>query len=245
MSYGGYVNTEELQQGGGKPSARMGLNQGATLVDFAYNPNSGAGGSALDGVDVSFQIPNREKPISNRYFPITRAYSKDGSLTEDPTHPDFKIAVEQLNGTLVDIASAIAGADAVKAALQTQIADFKAFVQILERVIKGTPGHTEKPLDIFLAYQTKLQGENTRTFLELPAAKTIKHGRWVIEAVNGEFIRDNNDKGISYKTAEGIPHPFKRSEWFAKSNFANPIIIRDEEEAPAENATTNNSSTGW
>ena len=96
MSYGGYVNTEELQQVGGKPSARMGLNQGATIVDFAYNPNSVAGGSVLDGVDVSFQIPNREKPISNRYFPITRAYTKDASLTEDPAHPDFKIAVEDI-----------------------------------------------------------------------------------------------------------------------------------------------------
>lgn len=245
MSYGAYVNTEDLQQGGGKPSARMGLNQGATLVDFAYNPNSGKAGAAAPGVDVSILVPNREKPINNRYFPITMAFSKDGEQITDPAHPDFKIAVEQLNGTLVDIASAIAGADAVKTALATPVADFTGFVQILERVIKGTPGFTEKPLDVFLAYQTKLQGENKRTFLELPAAKTIKHGRWIIPAVNGDFTRDTADKGISYKTAEGIYHPFKRSEWFANSNFAKPIIISDSGDTTDTPAEGNSTSTGW
>lgn len=247
MSYGKFVNTEDLAQAGGKPSAKMGLNQGCTLAEFTFNPNSGAGGTAGEGVDVSFMIPNREKPMNTRYFKVNKAYNKEGQEVTDPNDPDFQIAVEQLNGTLIDIAVAIAGRDTVEAALQTNIPDFKAFATILERVIKAVPGWNAKPLDVFLSYQTKVRGENKRTFLELPAAKTIKHGRWVIPAVNGEFTRDKDAPGIVYKTAEGIPHPFTRSEWFAKSVFANPIIIGDggESEEGTADTAAQPSSQGW
>lgn len=250
MSYGKFVNTEELVQAAGKSSVKFGLNQGCTLVTFAFNPNSGKGGTAGEGVDIAFQVPNREKPMSVRYFPVNKAFDKDNREITDPNHPDFQVAVEQLNGTLIDIAVAVAGKDTVEAALQTNIPDFKAFITLLERVIKSVPAWEQKPLDLFLAYQYNIQGTNKRTFLELPQKPSmIKHGRWVIAAVNGEFTRVKDIEEVKFATSEGILHPFQRSSWFGSKNFSHPTILEGGEDEATDNAPEDNAagatSTGW
>ena len=44
------------QQAEAKDFGKKGLNSGAKLVEIAYNPNGGAGGSAADVLDISDKI---------------------------------------------------------------------------------------------------------------------------------------------------------------------------------------------
>jgi len=247
MSYG-FVNTEDLEQGQGggtKPTAYVGLNQGVFLTGFAFNDKAGKGGTDGEAVDVAITFPERERPFTNRYFPITKAYDKDNNEVTDPEAEDFKIAVAQVNGTLIDIACAIAGRDTVETALKSNAPkSFKEFAQLLERVIKSVPNWDKKPVDVFLQYQYNIQGDNERTFLELPSAKSIKHGRWIIPAVNAEFFLNKEDKKVSYITSEGTPHPFSRSEWFKNSNFFKPQVLA-KEEGDTYGSEGETKSEGW
>lgn len=240
----GFVNTENLEQKGGNGSAvKVGLNRGK-VTGFAYNPNGGAGGSAQDCIDVEITIEGREKPMNKRYFPITKVYGKEGNEITDVTDDEFKVAVEQLNGTLQDIVGAVAGQDALKAALARPIASFKEYATVLENVYKATPGAPEVPVDVFLSYEWKIRGENKQTFLTLPDAKLIKHGRWIIPAVNGDFKPEITSKGLRYVTEEGIAHPFTRSEWFIKNPYYNVTRLASADDESADNGSTPKAG-GW
>lgn len=243
MSYG-YVNTEALEQKGGGSGVKVGLNKG-TVTGFTFNPNGGAGGSAQECVDVEITIEGREKPMNKRYFPITKVYGKEGNEITDPTNDEFKVASEQLSGTLQDIVGAVAGADAVKAALSRPIASFKEYITILENVYKATPGANAVPVDVFLSYEWKIRGENKQTFLTLPDAKLIKHGRWIIPAVNGDFQPEITSKGLRYVMEGGIAHPFSRSDWFVKSAYFKVTRLAGDD-APAEgNTESTPKAGGW
>ena len=74
----GYQNSEDLAPG--KQDGRFGLNTGAFVTKFEYNPNAGSDGAAGDAIDFTVQIGERE--YRHRFFPITKVFGKDGEITD-------------------------------------------------------------------------------------------------------------------------------------------------------------------
>jgi hypothetical protein len=131
----------------------------------------------------------------------------------------------------------------LKSALNTPIASFKNFVQILEKLVKDTPNWDKIPLDIFLVYQWSIKGDNTRTFLELP--KNTKHGSFITKTTTTDFT-EVKTSGLKYVNEKGEIHPFKRSKWFMESNFANPIVLDAKiEESPFGDDSDSTETTTW
>lgn len=220
---------------------KFGLNQGAKIVKFEFNPNGGKDESLQDSCDVTIEIDDKE--FRARQFPVQRAYDNNVEIT-DPKHEKFVLAVKNANATLCDIVAAVAGDEAVKLALATaRPKDYKTFIDTLERTLKMTPNWDKALVDVFLQYQYAVTGDNTRTFLQLPKTDHIKHGKWICKHIPADFERDNS-KSIKYFAKEtGVKHPFSRSEWFATSAFGTQIILGEDEDASGDSAET--TSGGW
>lgn len=235
----GFVDSSAVVNGN---SGNFGLNQNATLKVFKFEPNGGKDGTPLECMVVSVEVNGRE--YNRKYFPINKAYDKDNNEITDPKDEFFIKDVNYLSATLTDIAKAVAGEDAVKVALSglTPTSTFKDFATRLEDAAKPFINSGDNLVDIFLAYQWSMTGENTRTFLELPKFNLIKHGKWITKALGAKFELVPGDS-IRYKTAEGIPHPFVRSSWFKESNFGVPQGV-DSSDQPGQTPTTGDTSSG-
>lgn len=217
----GYQESSELSTQSGK----FGLNQGAVVSKFAYNPNAGKDGALQDAIDFTAKLGEREYMM--RFFPVSKVFAKSGGELTDTNSQDYKDemakAVAQLNATLSDIVKCFVTAEDLKQALLTPISSFKDYAEILQRLVQSVPNWDTMPVDVFLHYQWSPKGDNTKTFVELP--KNVKHGLFICKAQVGEFTEDRTGTHIKYVTAEGTVHPFKRGQWFVGSAFANETNI--------------------
>lgn len=218
MKYG-YQDSSELTPG--KQGGRFGLNTGANIIKFEYNPNAGADGAAQDGIDLTVQVGEREYRL--RFFPITKAWAKGGGEITNTNSAEYKESIDeqvsQLNGTLSDIVKCFVDNETLKQALATPINSFKNYAEILQRLVQGTPNWQKQPVDVFLQYQWKPSGNNDKTYLELP--KNVKQGTFICKSLGEGFKEDRTATHLRYVTAEGLAHTFKRGEWFLNSAYAN------------------------
>jgi hypothetical protein len=249
MSDYGYKSSTEV--GPGKSGGKFGLNQGAFITKFQYNPNGGQGGAQQDAIDLTVQVG--EKEYMTRFFPVGKVYasSKNGGreLT-DPNTQEYKDErkklVDLFNATLSDIVACFQPEEVIQQALSTPISSFADYAQILQRLVQSTPNWNKIPVDVFLEYQTAPTGENTRTFLKLP--KNVKHGQFLVRSQGPGYKEERTESHLRYIDAEGTIHPFRRTEWFVGSSFANQIVIGEEQAAVSNGAgapTASNGGTGW
>ena len=238
----GYQESEELAPGaqGGK----FGLNAGAFITKFEYNPNGGAGGAAQDVIDFTVQIG--EKEFRHRFFPVSKVFAKGGGEITDTKSDEYKEAMaketSQLNAMLTDIVKVFVDDATLRIALATPVSSFKNYAEVLQRLVQSVPNWQKVPVDVFLQYQWKPQGDNTRTFLELP--KNVKHGIFIMKAQEGEFKEERTATYLRYVNAEGVQHPFKRGSWFLESAFANPVDLGGDSNSGGISGG-NTTAAGW
>lgn len=239
----GYQDSNEVTPG--KSGGKFGLNSGVNVIKFEYNPNAGKDESEQDAID--FHVKIDEKEYRKRFFPVSKVFAKGGGEITDTNSQEYKdeLAKSQklLNAELTDIAEAFVGPESVKEALSVPINSFKDFAEILERLVKSVPNWDKKEVDVFLQYQWKPTGENTRTFLELP--KNVKHGSYITSTKGGGFKEDRTETHLKYVSEDGITHPFKRNEWFVNHAFANVTNLEGGNESEEMNTQGNSQPAGW
>lgn len=217
MSYG-FQNSDAVTPGaqGGK----FGLNSGAFITKFEFNPNGGKDGAPSECIDIWVKVGERE--FRKRIYPVQKIFKDNVELT-DVNSEDYKkehaAAVKLLNADVSDFACALIPAATLEASLNVPINSFAQFAQIVERTVKGNnPNWNTAPVDVFLGYQWQPSQGQTRTWLELP--KNLKHGKIVCAHIPGDFIEDKTNTHLRYATAEGVKHPFTRGEWYMGSDFS-------------------------
>lgn len=229
MNYG-YQNSEELAPG--KQRGKFGLNTGVTITKFEYNPNGGKDGSAQDALDVTVLV--QETEYRHRFFPVTKAWLKGGGENTNVNSSEYKasLAAEhaQLEATLADYVKCFVEEEVLKQALSTPINSFANYARILQGLVQGVPNWNSKPLDVFLRYQWKPTGDNTRTFLTLPS--NVKQGIFICPSLGEGYKEDRTSSHLRYVNDAGDIHPFKRGEWYLKSAFANPVDLGESPAAP-------------
>lgn len=218
----GYKDSGELAPG--KQGGKFGLNTGAHVTKFEYNPNSGKDGAAGDGLDFTVQIG--EKEFKNRFFPISKVYKDNVELTNknSPEYKEeFEKALGQFNAVISDIVKCFVSEEELKAALAVPIPTFKDYANIVTRLVQSTPNWQKKPVDVFLQYQWTPTGNNDRTFLELP--KNVKHGIFIIPSEGEGFKEVKTEDSVKYVKEDGTEHPFKRGSWFMTHAFGQPTVL--------------------
>ena len=215
----GYQDSGDLTPG--KQGGKFGLNTGAFVTKFEFNPNAGKDGAAADAIDFTVQVGERE--YTHRFFPISKVFAKGGGEITDTNSEEYKKAmaseVAQLNAVISDIVKVFVPEKDLKLALQVPIPTFKDFANIVTRLVQSTPNWQKKPVDVFLQYQWAPSGDNDRTYLELP--KNVKHGSFIIASQGEGFKEVKTASSLKYVKDDGTEHPFKRGEWFVNSAFAN------------------------
>ena len=244
MSYG-YTDSSEV--GPGKQGGKFGLNVGAHVTKFEYNANGGKDGAQQDAIDFTVQIGEKEYML--RYFPVSKIYSKETNqeLTDPSTEEYKKRHKEELSlltATLSDIVKCFVSEEDLKTALATPISSFADYARVLERLVKSTPNWQKIPVDVFLEYQWKPTGTNTRTFLTLP--KNVKWGTMITRTVPGAvYTEQRTPESLNYVDAEGNFHAFKRGKWYVENAFANPTILEQEGEAAGSSTDTSATGDNW
>lgn len=237
MSYGYNNETSNKKQGG-----KFGLNTGATLVKFDYNPNGGQDGTSSDCLDFSVKVGDKE--YNQRFFPITKVWDKNSREVTDTNSDEYKDLVEaaqkDFSALVCDIARCFVSDDVLKNALKGNINSFENFIKILERLVKSNAQWSTKLLDVFLQYEWTPKGDNTVTFLELP--RNTKHGLFICPHVDGTFVEERTSTHLRYIDANGIEHPIKRGEWFVNNAFANKTEVKASNSFPN---TTSSNEINW
>lgn len=214
----GYEESEKL--GPGVSGGTFGKNTGF-LTKFEYNANGGKDGVEQDSVDITVQI--EEKEYKTRVFPVVKVFKKVGQqnveLTDTTTqeYKDLKeLAQKETSAYLVDFVKALVPEETIKESL-TNIPNFKTFVQVLQRLVQSVPNWQKQPIDIWLEYQWKPSGTNTRTFLQLPTK--VKHGKVVCKSLGEGWIEEKTETHLVY-LKDGEIHPLKRGKWYLESVFS-------------------------
>lgn len=233
----GFKESGELAPG--KQGGKFGLNTGAFITKFEYNPNAGKEGAAGDAIDLTVQVGERE--YRNRIFPVTKVY-KDNVEVTDTSSAEYKELFEKemalFNAYISDIVKVFVPVEDLKAALATPIASFKDYAQIVTGLVTRTPNWNKKPIDVFLQYQFTPQGDNDKTFLDLP--RNVKHGL-VIVPTEGPAKEVRTETSLSYVKEDGSAHSFKRGKWFLESAFTNQIVLTQ----PEATINTSGAETTW
>lgn len=203
MSGYGYAD-DSVTDGG---SVRHGLNQGVKLIKFEFNPNGGAKGTPQDCLDIVFDIGGKE--FSYRQFPITKVKDFDsGREITDPNHDLMKKAFANFNAIMTHILGCYTDRGTIKETL-SEVNNFRDFCDKAASLLPEDFAEVE--LDIFLNYQWKIKGDNTRTFLELP--KNMKWGRWICPTVPGNFEQKSlGGKSFTYTTITKDPMQYTDHE---------------------------------
>jgi hypothetical protein len=230
----GFKNSEEVSQNG-STGGKFGLNQGALVTKFEFNPNGGKENTEQECIDLTIQV--KDKEYRQRFFPFTKAFDNGVEVT-DPNNEKFKAGLDLYLATLSDIVLCFTTEENLKLALSQPIADFKSYAQTLEKLVKTNAQWDKTKVDVFLAYSWTIKGSNDKTYLELP--KDVKHGSYVVRAEVGEFKLVEGDS-IKYANESGVTHPIKRSQWFRESAFSNQQVTQNSSSAmennPAEAGT--------
>lgn len=205
----GYQEVEERNESGA--SLVFGVNTGAYLKEFGFNPNGGTGGSEMDVLDIVFEIQG--KRVSYRQFPITQAFLKDGSSTKDPKTVEFQNAVKEQSARIIQLIECFVPKKEVQEALEG-VKSFKQFCSALKKALPEDYDQIE--LHVFMEHGSPTN--DGKVYLEIPKKST--HGRIFTNAKGlkgpwSEVITTNNS--IHFVNEEGKEHPFKRSSWYMKN----------------------------
>lgn len=193
-----------------KSNRHFGLNKGnITKIEWVNDP--------VDALKIEFLIEGDANPIFYTVFPINKLFDKNGELSEGtPEYTEaLKKAESELAGLLVHIFKPLVSIEKIKEAIGTKDVGFNEFVKILTAILPKN--YTTIALDIFLQYQWNLKEGKEVTFLEVPRA--IKHGAFITTHQTGEWKKIDGES-LRYTDAANNIHPFVRSDWFMKSNFA-------------------------
>lgn len=219
----GYQDSGDLAPG--KQGGKFGLNTGAFVTKFEFNPNAGKDGAAGDAIDLTVQVGERE--YRHRFFPITKVFAKEGGELTDPSTEEYKEAfkkeLDQFNAVISDVVKCFVSEQDLKTALATPIPTFKDFANIVTRLVQSSPNWQKKPVDVFLQYQWAPTGDNDKTYLELP--KNVKHGTFIVASEGDGFKEEKTATSLKYVKEDGTIHSFKRGEWFLESAFANQVNL--------------------
>lgn len=219
----GYQDSGDLAPG--KQGGKFGLNTGAFVTKFEFNPNAGKDGAAGDAIDLTVQVGERE--YRHRFFPITKVFAKEGGELTDPSTEEYKEAfkkeLDQFNAVISDVVKCFVSEQDLKTALATPIPTFKDFANIVTRLVQSSPNWQKKPVDVFLQYQWAPSGDNDKTYLELP--KNVKHGTFIVASEGDGFKEEKTATSLKYVKEDGTIHSFKRGEWFLESAFANQVNL--------------------
>lgn len=214
----------------------FGLNAGNTfMTKCEWTPTGGKDGAELEAWEIVFNISGTEK--SYRLFPVTKAFSKDGTNTEitDPNAPEMKEAYKDFRAICTHIAHAYISDEIYKVGINRPYSSFKEFVNVFTGLLPRD--FATKPLDIFLQWQWQISTGRNRTYLDIPSK--MKYGPWLKPAQLGtwEEVRltewvDNTQGVLKYgkretatTDANGVVtytefHPITKNGWFMSSNFA-------------------------
>ena len=219
----GYQDSGDLAPG--KQGGKFGLNTGAFVTKFEFNPNAGKDNAAAEAIDFTVQVGERE--YRHRFFPITKVFAKEGGEITDVNSEAYKEAfkkeLDQFNAVIGDIVACFVSREDLKTALAAPIPSFKDFANIVTRLVQATPNWQKKPVDVFLQYQWSPSGDNDKTYLELP--KNVKHGSFIVASEGVGFKEIKTPTSLKYVKEDGTEHTFKRGEWFLESAFANQVNL--------------------
>lgn len=216
--FGGKVITGEVKQGSGLV---FGLNKGAKMTKFEYNPNGGKDNSPGDCIDIVIELKGKE--FKERFYDITTGFFVNNVMAL-PGTPDYianvGAEVDGLQAIIIHYMKAVGTTqEKIDQATATPISTFAQWATVMSAIIPKDMA--TKELDIFLQYQWNIKGSNTVTFLELPnTPNKLKQGAFVIPSVPGKFTKVEGVEGLSYVNETGVIHPFVRTEWFMESNYA-------------------------
>jgi hypothetical protein len=237
----GYQDSGDLTPG--KQGGKFGLNTGAFVTKFEFNPNAGKDGAVGDAIDLTVQVGERE--YRHRFFPITKVFAKEGGEITDVSSDAYKEALkkelDQFNAVIADVVACFIPREDLKAALATPIPTFKDYANIVTRLVQATPNWQKKPVDVFLQYQWSPSGDNDKTYLELP--KNVKHGSFIVASEGVGFKEVKTPTSLKYVKEDGTEHTFKRGEWFLESAFANQINLTGG--TTMNSANTAGTSASW
>ena len=238
----GYQDSGELAPG--KQGGKFGLNTGV-VTKFEFDANAGKDGAAAEAIDLTVKVDDKE--FRTRYFPISKVFAKGGGEITDTNSKEYKdgyaAEMKQFNGVISDIVEAFVSKEDLKLALATPISNFKDFASIVTRLVQTTPNWDKKPVDVFLQYQWSPQGDNKRTFLELP--KNVKHGSFITASQGPGFDEVRTATTLKYVNSAGDEHPFKRGEWFLNNNFANQVVLEGSSSASMPTAPSVTGGSNW
>jgi len=231
-------------------SLKFGGNFGRTyMTKFEYTDKAGKNGAAMEGLDIAFKIGGAEK--SYRLFPPTKdsklfgsEKGKEGVALEFGTDEWKKAANEattDVNMRAVHIAKCFLTKDELEKGLSVEMKTFKDFCAVLMKLLPKN--FSEQKLDIFLQWQWKISGDNTKTFLEIPSK--LKYGKFLVKAEEpvGEWHEERKDGELHYKDDANNYHTFGRNSWFMESNYATQQKEAGSAEDTMSSATTNQSAT--
>ena len=233
---------QSLQVTGGSKS--FGLNQGVTVKSVEYREKNQAG---EDAPSISLEMETAEggKIFHNIYSSVT-VFDKDGRPRTDTNSPDYQVKYAkdfaQVRSVLTHFCTKAVPEERYRELYQR--AGIDSIKKLFKFSAEGMQALVTKqiPLDVFLQYQSKIKGSNTRTFLELP--KNLKSGPFLAPDTTGtkwEEVRENNT--LKYKNSAGEFHPFERDSKFMNSEVAKEQVREDSSDfAAAANAMNSNSS---
>lgn len=218
-----FQSDEDSTLKGGSMGGKFGLNTGAELVKFEFNPNGGKDNSPANCLDIQVNIG--EKKFMQRFYEITKVYGKDGEITDKESEAykkAFNDAGKQLRGVITHYMKIFHTEEEIKAALaKTSINNFVDYFKFATEAVKNGIQKKGPEVDVFLQWQWQISSGQDKTYLELP--KNMKDGSFICKPIatssSWKEVRDAK-KGLSYVDESGAEHRFKRDANYLTSNKA-------------------------
>lgn len=229
IGFGFQDDKDESLKSKGTGFGIFGLNSRVKIEKFEYTPNGGAGGAEGDALDITVN------GISQRWFPITRVFSKDGGEITDTTSPEFIAGfneqMKHFKAVMTHYLKVYNTEETLKAAFATPPTTWVDYVKRVSTLMAQGISNGLM-LDVFLQYQWNIGANANQTYLELP--KNLKDGSFITPHIApvGEWKEEKSwiekdatgneipVKGLRYVDGAGNVHRFHRNTNFMESNKA-------------------------